>query len=373
VGTSPGNAPALDSPPAEAPPTRGSAEAERSAAAPPAGLRALTAVAIAAACGGLAYAYALNHPTWRGDTDQVWFAARTLLDGRNPYAEVGPGRAFDMRFGLYYPLPAVVAFTPLALLPVRAARALFVALSTGVLAFAVSRDGWWRLSMFLSGSMLMALMSAQWSPLLTAALYFPLLGAFFVAKPNVGLALGTYYDTAKSARAALWGTLALVAVSVIVQPTWPRDWLDAVRSAQHFVPPVRHLGGPLILLALLRWRRPEARMLVAFACVPHTTLVYEVLPLLLVAANLRESLILSALTAIVWLIPVVFPELATPVTARIAITGDLLVPLLYLPCVLLVLRRPNTGRVPAVVERVAEYVAARLGRSRPATRRRETR
>ena len=340
---------------------------------PPVRARALAAIAIAGACGALVYAHALKQPGWRGDTDQVWFAARMLLDGRNPYVEVGPGRPFDMRFGLYYPLPAVVAFTPLALLPVRAARALFVALSTGVLAFAVSREGWWRLSIFLSGSMLMALMSAQWSPLLTAALFFPALGAFFVAKPNVGLALATYYHTGKAVRTALWGTLALVVVSLIVQPGWPRDWLEAVRTAQHFVPPVRHLGGPLILLALLRWRRPEARMLVAFACVPHTTLVYEVLPLLLIASNLGESLMLSALTAVVWLIPVVFPELATPVTARIAITGDLLVPLLYLPCVLLVLRRPNTGQVPAVVERVAAGVATRLGRARPATARRETR
>ena len=332
--------------------------------APPVRARALAALAIGVACGALVYAHAIRQPAWRGDTDQLWFAARALLEGLNPYAEVGPDRAFNMRFGLYYPLPAVLVFTPLALLPVQAARALFVALSTGVLAFAVTRDGWWRLSMFLSGSMLMTLMSAQWSPLLTAGLYLPALGALFVAKPNVGLALGTYYQSGRSVAVALSGALALVVVSLIVQPGWPRDWLEAVRSAQHFVPPVRHLGGPLILLALLRWRRPEARMLVAFACVPHTTLVYEAVPLLLVASNLRESLILSALTAVVWMIPVIFPELATPVSARIAITGDLLVPLLYLPCVLLILRRPNVGRVPALVQRAAERMASRIDRAR---------
>ena len=35
------------------------------------------------------------------DFDQVWFAARSLLAGRNPYHEIGPGLAFDWPAPLY--------------------------------------------------------------------------------------------------------------------------------------------------------------------------------------------------------------------------------------------------------------------------------
>jgi len=332
-------------------PDGGPAATAAEAAAPPVGARLVMALAIAAVCGAFAYSYALGHPGKLVDIDQLWFAARALVAGRNPYDEVGPGRAFSMDFRLYYPLPAVMAFTPLALLPMHVARASFVAIAMGTLALAVTRDGWWRLSVLLSGSAFMAIIAGQWSPLLTAALYFPVLGALFIVKPNVGLALATAFRTNVAVNTALVGGLALLAASLRVQPDWPRDWLAAVRSAPHFAPPVLHLGGPVILLALLRWRRPEARMLVAFACIPHTTLVYEALPLLLVASNLRESLLLGLLTGVVYLVPAAVPQLATPVTARIAITGDLLVALLYLPCVLLVLRRPNHGLLPGMIER----------------------
>jgi hypothetical protein len=355
-------------------PDGGSSARAADRVAPPVGPRLLVAFVIAAACGAFAYVYALTHPDKLVDIDQVWFAARALVAGRNPYDEVGPGRAFSMDFRLYYPLPAVMAFAPLTLLPMHVARASFIAVSMGTLAFAVTRDGWWRLSIFVSGSVAMTLIAGQWSPLLTAALYFPVLGALFVVKPNVGLALATAFRTDAAVRTALFGGLSLLAASLLVQPGWPRDWLAAVRSAPHFVPPVLHWGGPFILLALLRWRRPEARMLVAFACIPHTTLVYEALPLLLVASNLRESLLLGLLSAVVYLVPVAVPELATPATARIAITGELLVALLYLPCVLLVLRRPNQGLLPGMVERQIGRLdhlrrtfrarwAARLGRA----------
>ena len=55
-------------------------------------------------------------------------------------------------------------------------------------------------------------------------------------------------------------------------------------------------GGPLILLALLRWRRPEARLLVALGCIPHTTMLYEALPLFLVARRWQEGVLLAALS-----------------------------------------------------------------------------
>ena len=46
------------------------------------------------------------------DFDQTWYAARALLAGRNPYAEIGPGLSFDWPQYFYYPLNAPLAVAP---------------------------------------------------------------------------------------------------------------------------------------------------------------------------------------------------------------------------------------------------------------------
>src|SRR4029078_6587043 len=92
------------------------------------------------------------------------------------------------------------------------------------------------------------------------------------------------------------------------------------------------VGGPLILLALIRWRRPEARLIAALACVPQTTLLYEAVPLFLVVYGWYEGLMLSILTIIVGVWPV-SPQTAG-YNASVWATGDVMVLGLYLPCVL---------------------------------------
>ena len=75
----------------------------------PPSIRARLAIAIViAVCSGvivaLDYVYA---PRWiLTDIDQVWFAAQAILDGRNPYPLIGPGREFEGPWPLYYPLMA---------------------------------------------------------------------------------------------------------------------------------------------------------------------------------------------------------------------------------------------------------------------------
>ena len=63
----------------------------------------------------------------------------------------------------------------------------------------------------------------------------------------------------------------------------------------HIRPPLLYWGGPLMLLALLRWRRPEARLLAALSCVPHTPELYESLYLFLVPASMWQGALLAAL------------------------------------------------------------------------------
>jgi ABC-type anion transport system duplicated permease subunit len=60
--------------------------------------------------------------------------------------------------------------------------------------------------------------------------------------------------------------VALVLVSLLLQPSWPREWLNAVSQAPHIAPLIGQTAvGPLVLLSLMRWRRADARLLVALA------------------------------------------------------------------------------------------------------------
>jgi hypothetical protein len=286
------------------------------------------------------------------DFDPVWFAARALLSGGSPYGAVGPGRAFEWPFPLLYPLPAVLVAAPFTALPHGAAGMVFSGVSAGLMAWALTRDAPYRLSAVLSFSFLYAAAVSQWSPLLVASALLPGLGFLLVAKPTIGLALWLYRPRWQTAV----GGAALLAISVAIRPQWPLEWIHTFGAASHIRPPIASLGGPLILLALLRWRRPEARLLVALACVPHTTLLYEILPLFLVPASWGESILLVVLT---WVVQMVLflnlgplPDLMdwTRMSAAASVA------LIYLPCLIMVLRRPNEGELPAWIARVGARV-----------------
>src|SRR5688572_17707728 len=188
------------------------------------------------------------------DFDHLWFAATAILDGRDPYQLIGPGREFNWPWLYYYPLTAPTSILPLALLPLTVARALFVAVPAGLLAFLLTRDGFGRLPLFASGAFLYAVKTAQWGPLLMCSLLLPWLGAFCATKPNLGLGtLAGARSTAALVR-MLASAAGLVLVSLAVQPGWPQRWLDVVASAPQPLSVLTLPGGFLLLLVLLRWR-----------------------------------------------------------------------------------------------------------------------
>ena len=82
-------------------------------------------------------ALAIRDPGFVSDFDQIWLAGRALLAGENPYRAVATGFAghAGLPFPLFYPLPAVVAGVPFALMPLVAARAAFAAVSLGAFAY----------------------------------------------------------------------------------------------------------------------------------------------------------------------------------------------------------------------------------------------
>jgi hypothetical protein len=155
----------------------------------------------------------------------------------------------------------------------------------------VSSVSGWRRWIFLSAPAIQAMFSGQWSPWLTAAVGLPWLGLVWAAKPSIGLALFAGWPS----RRALIGGFVLLILSLILVPNWPADWLNAVRHTPQYKAPVQRLGGALLLLSFLRWRRPEARMLGALALIPHTTVLYEQLPLLLIPKTGRAFAVLMGL------------------------------------------------------------------------------
>lgn len=318
-------------------------------------LRGRLALAVAIGMYGAFLAWPRVGIVGLSDFNQLWYAAHALLTGVGPYAAVGPGRALDIAYPLFYPLPAVLVALPLASLRAAVASMVFSGVSAALLTFALTRVASHRVVAVLSFSFFYAAAISQWSPILIASAVLPGLGFLLVAKPTIGFALWLYRPRWQ---AAALGTLLLL-ISVVVRPAWPLEWIQTFGAARHIRAPIASPGGPLILLALLRWRRPEARLLAALACVPQTTLLYEVLPLFLVPASWAQSLVLVISTWVAKIVEITLQPYPTLVD-RTRVSATISVALCYLPCLIMVLRRPNDGELPAWLEKGAARLRALL-------------
>jgi hypothetical protein len=181
-----------------------------------------------------------------------------------------------------------------------------------------------------------------------------------VLKPNIGLAA----TLAKPTRIGILGGAALLIGTLVIQPTWPRQWLDNLHSMPPHPAPIFIPGGALILVAALRWRRPEARLLVTMACVPQLMYFADQLPLWLVPRTRRETLLLSATSIVAWAaaLLIIIPADGSP-----ALTGAPYVLVgVYLPAVVMVLRRPNEGAIHPVLERMVARLPHWLRGTTPA-------
>jgi hypothetical protein len=84
-------------------------------------------------------------------------------------------------------------------------------------------------------------------------------------------------------------------------PDWPREWLKLIGSTDYFTPPILRVGGVLVALVLVRWRRQEAWLIFIAACMPQTWYPYNGLLLLAVAATYREACVLSLFSSASWM------------------------------------------------------------------------
>ena len=314
----------------------------------------LGALAIGLGAGALSFLlYPLSHGA---DFAQFHYHARVWLSGRDPYDGGFPimRATHVVPEPLFYPLPTVLAVAPFALLPLRVGAATFVTISTALLAFGIIRRSPERLPLFLGAGFFVAVGLGQWSPLVCAAFVLPAIAWLAVLKPNLGLATTV---ASASVVGAIGGAVLLVA-SLVLQPNWPREWLRNLHAMPGHPAPILVPGGVLLFAALLRWRRPEARLIAAMACVPQLLYFADQLPLWFVPKTRRESMLLSASSLIAWTVAL---EWAGRTERQPAFSSTWFVMAgVYVPALLMVLRRPNEGPVPHWLEPVMARMPAAL-------------
>jgi hypothetical protein len=215
-------------------------------------------IAVSAAIGlasGLFCWFLMKH-FHQGAADLGWaiHAAQRCLSGQNPY---------DTPFQ-QYPLTAAFLALPFVRMPPEVAAGLFWGISSALLAFGLTRSGCVRLLIFLAYPYWAGILSVQWAPIIAASAFFPLLLPITMAKPQIGLPV---FLTHASRRGVL-ACAALGLSTLVIMPKWPLLWLGQLGNYQHFIP-FLVFPGPLLALALLRYRDRDALLLLLAALMPQ--------------------------------------------------------------------------------------------------------
>jgi len=306
--------------------------------------RAAVAAAVGLASFGLAVCFRIVLRQQSSDFDQIVLGARRVLSGLTPYTTAPlPGLSWP----IYYPMPALVLGVPFAGWSLPWAHATFCGVSGACFGWAMSADGDAKLFALGTWPYVLSISLGQWGPLLMAATTIPMLGWITIAKPNLGLALATGYGPRWLRRPAVWVNTfmvaALVVVSFLLRPSWLGEWLGVLSTpTPHLIMPIRIAGGFLLLLALIRWREPEARTLAALAFVPQTFSSYDSLLVFLVPRTRRQSLVLVAATTIVTAI-VGYVGPAGTYAETVQRFAPWRIAFVYLPAVAIILLRGRSG------------------------------
>lgn len=266
-----------------------------------------------------AFCYFLLLHFQQGAADFGWAvrAARYALAGQNPY---------DTPLE-QYPLTAAFFGVPFVWLHPELASALFYGISSAVLAFGLTRYGYHRLLVFLAYPFWGGLLAVQWSTLIFASAFFPLMLPVTMAKPQLGLPVALTHLS----RRGVVACAVVVLLTLIAMPRWPLLWLGQLQHYEHFIP-LLVLPGPLLGLALWRYRDKDAWFLLLTALMPQRWF-FDAFILWLIPRSRREVLFTAALSwgAGIWRwyhIPHSFAEV-----------GRLTVLFMYLPMLAVILLR----------------------------------
>jgi hypothetical protein len=209
-----------------------------------------------------------------GDFTWALHLAQRLVAHQNPY---------DTPLE-QYPLPAAFPALPLLHLRPEIAAGIFYGLSSFLLAFGLTRQNYGRLRIFLAYPFWAGLLTAQWSTLIAASAFFPILLPATMMKPQVGLPV----FLTRLTRRGLLACVLLAALSLLVLPQWPLLWLGQTHYYEHFIPLIV-FPGPLLLLALFRYRDRDAWLLLLAALMPQRWF-FDAFTLWLIPKSRREIL-----------------------------------------------------------------------------------
>ncbi len=297
---------------------------------PPAMRTRLTVATIIGLASGLFCWYLMKH-SGQDAADFRWslHIAQRLLVHADPY---------DTPFE-QYPLAAGLFALPLVRLHPEAAAGIFYGLSSALLALGLTRHSYRGLLIFLAYPYWAGLLTVQWSPIIVASAFFPLLLPVTMAKPQIGLPVLLTRATYRGIVACL----LVAAVSLLVLPHWPLHWFAQLGNYQHFIP-LLVWPGPLLLFALWRYRNRDAIFLLLAACMPQRWF-FDSFILWLIPKSRRE---------IVW---TVFFSWGTAIwrwnhqPASFAEVGRVCVLFLYLPMLIVVLLRSKFAPEPVADSR----------------------
>jgi hypothetical protein len=163
-----------------------------------------------------------------------------------------------------YPLTAGLFALPFVRLRPEIAAGLFYGISSAALAFGLTRSNFRGLLIFLAYPYWAGLLTVQWSPIIAAAAFFPILLPVIMAKPQIGIPI----FLTRMTRRGFVACLIVAAISLAVMPRWPLLWIAQMKNYEHFIP-LLVLPGPLLVLALWRYRDRDAILLLLAACMPQ--------------------------------------------------------------------------------------------------------
>jgi len=189
-----------------------------------------------------------------GDFRWAIHLAQRFLAGQNPY---------DTPLE-QYPFTAALYALPFVGLRPELAAAIFYGLSSTLLALGLTREGYHRLFVFLAYPYWIGLLTAQWSTVIFASAFFPILLPLTMAKPQVGLPI----FLTRLNRRGLLACLLVGVASLVLLPRWPQLWLGQTGYYQHFFA-ILVLPGPIVVLALLRHRDRDAWLLLITSLMPQ--------------------------------------------------------------------------------------------------------
>ena len=181
-----------------------------------------------------------------------------------------------------YPPPAALLGLPFVAMRGETAGALFFGISSGLLAFGLSRGSYTRLLIFLAYPYWAAMVTAQWSPLIAASAFFWWLLPVVLIKPPIALPVALTHLS----RRGIMACIALLALSFAITPGWFRQWPRQLGEYHYFIP-FLVFPGILILLAFLRLGDNDARLLLLAAAFPQRWF-YDAFILWLIPKSRRE-------------------------------------------------------------------------------------